>query len=203
MPLATASTTTPSSSPRWSDAEAPQSALANRRHLNEHRGDVVNVVDATAEVERPLLVGAAAFLVASVAIAFTQAIGPMDRGWWLVAFFGLVGGLSQWLLGAGLVVISRDAGYRDRPSGASPITAVLWNGGAVLVAAADLADVTAGVLIGSAALLAALVLFGRALLEVVGDGRGTALSVAYATLLAFLTASVLVGAGLAGALPGQ
>jgi hypothetical protein len=163
----------------------------------------VNGVDATAEVERPLVVGAAAFLVASVAIAITQAIAPMDRGWWLVAFFGLVGGLSQWLLGAGLVVIGRDAGAGDGPYGAAPMTALLWNGGTVLVAAADLADVPAVLLIGSAALLAALLLFGRALLEVVGDGRVTALSVAYAALLAFLTASVLVGAGLAGALPGQ
>jgi hypothetical protein len=164
---------------------------------------VVNGIDATAEVERPLVVGAAAFLVAAVAVAITQAIAPMDRGWWLVAFFGLVGGASQWLLGAGLVVIPRDAGAGEGPYGAAPITALPWNGGTVLVAAADLADVRAVVLIGSAALLPALLLFGRVLLEVVGDGRVTALSVAYAALLAFLTASVLVGAGLAGALPGQ
>jgi hypothetical protein len=165
--------------------------------------DTMNCSDGAAGVERPLVIGAAAFLLAAVVVATTQAIAPMDRGWWLVAFFALVGGVSQWLLGAGLVVIARDAGGRARRRAGAPITTVLWNGGTVLVAAADLADLAAVVLTGSAALLAALLLFGRELREVVADGHVTALSVGYAALLVFLTASVIVGAALAGALPGQ
>jgi hypothetical protein len=164
---------------------------------------VLNGVGATAEVERPLVVGAAGFLVASAAIAITQAFAPMDRGWWLVAFFGLVGGLSQWLLGVGLVVIPRGADAASRRYSGTPLAALLWNGGTVLVAAADLAKTPAVVSIGSAGLLAALLLFGRAVLGIAGEGRVRALSVAYAALLVFLAESVLVGAGLAGALPGQ
>ena len=154
--------------------------------------------EAAADVERPLVVGAAIFVVASAGVAIFQAIAPMSRGWWLVAFFALVGGVSQWLLGAGLVAAG-DAGTSAR----APGTPVLWNGGTLLVAASDLADLPVGVLIGSALLLTALLLFGCRLRAIVIHERVTPLSVGYAALLVVLAASVLIGAGLAAALPGQ
>jgi hypothetical protein len=165
--------------------------------------DTTSCAAAAVEADRPLRIGAGIFVLAAVVVAIAQTMAPMDRGWWLVAFFGLVGGLSQWLLGAGLVVVARDAGARAHRGAGAPMTTVLWNGGTVLVAAADLAEVDAVLLLGSAALVGALLLFGRGLREVIAAGHVTALSVGYAALLVFLTVSVLVGAGLAGALPGQ
>jgi len=159
--------------------------------------------DVAADVERPFVVGAAVFAVASAGVALIQAITPTSRGWWLVAFFALVGGVSQWLLSAGLVATAGDAGIRAPRRAGTLVTAVLWNGGTLLVAASDLAEIAEGVLLGSAMLLAALFLFGHGLRAVFVAARVTPLSIGYALLLAVLAASVLIGAGLAGALPGQ
>ncbi|QEC48264.1 hypothetical protein FSW04_12265 [Baekduia soli] len=154
-----------------------------------------------ADLERPLLIGSCTYLVAAAGVSIAHSVVPITRGWWLVAFLGLVGGASQWLLGAGLTAVSGSAAPRSPGEAPTQAKALLWNGGTMLVAVADLAGLTAGVLVGSAALLASLALFGMRLREVAPDRHITVLKTGYVTLLMFLAISVFVGAGLAGALP--
>jgi hypothetical protein len=53
---------------------------------------------------RSLFVGlAGVFTLGAVAVAVARSRQPFDHGWWLVAYLGLVGGLSQVVLGAGQV----------------------------------------------------------------------------------------------------
>ena len=54
---------------------------------------------------RAFVAFAAAFLVAAGVIAVIHASCPMAHGWWLVAYLSLVGGVSQSLLGPGLIAL--------------------------------------------------------------------------------------------------
>jgi hypothetical protein len=82
---------------------------------------------------------------------------------------------------------------------------LLWNAGTVIVAVADLASTPAGVLVGSVLLLLALGAFALSLrrVEITAQRPMRAWIRSYALLIAFLVGSVIVGAVLAGALPGQ
>jgi hypothetical protein len=153
---------------------------------------------------RGFVVCAAAFVAAAVAVAVVQAFAPFTRGWWLMSYLVLVGGLSQLLLGNGLVALAKRSAARPPGASATRAQLLLWNTGTVAVAVADLGDVPAGVLAGSFALYCALVLFGIGLRRVSLTARRPAQrsSRFYLLLLAFLSASVIVGVSLAGALPG-
>jgi hypothetical protein len=155
--------------------------------------------------ERAFGWGAMASAGAAGIIAIANAIAPIDHGWWLVAYLALVGGLSQSLLGTGLSALAIRTGARRPAESTTWSQFVLWNTGVVLVAAADLTAVSVGVLVGSVLLLAALGFFAVAL------RRTSATAVApmpvgvivYGLLIVFLVGSVVVGTGLAEALPGQ
>jgi len=148
---------------------------------------------------------ATVFAVAAGIVAVANAVVPFAHGWWLVAFLALVGGLSQSLLGRGLSVLVARTGARRTVESTTWAQLALWNVGVVFVAMADLAAAPAGVLIGSVLLLAALGLFAVALRRTVA----TAVSpmpagvIVYGVLIVFLAGSVILGAGLAEALPGQ
>jgi hypothetical protein len=146
-----------------------------------------------------------AFAGAAGIIAVANTIAPIDHGWWLVAYLALVGGLSQSLLGTGLSALAIRTGARRSAESTTWSQFALWNTGVVLVAVADLTAVSIGVLLGSVLLLAALGFFAVALRRT----SATAVSpmpvgvVVYGLLLVFLIGSVVVGTGLADALPGQ
>jgi hypothetical protein len=141
----------------------------------------------------------AAYLTAAALVAAVHATAPVTRGWWLVAFLSLVGGVSQLLLGPGLLALARRVGAGAPDTRAAGAELVLWNVGALAVAVADLAPSMAGVVGGSVLLVAALALCGGGL----GGARSTARRPApgwvgaYAVLLVFLAASVAVGVLLA------
>lgn len=153
--------------------------------------------------ERPFAACAAAFLLAAAVIAGLQAGVEVTRGWWLVAYLALVGGVAQLLLGPGLGALARHADARPPGPHARRAELALWNAGTVTVAVADLAGAGAGVVAGSVVLLVALALFAADLRRVRATGRRRASrwERGYVLLLVFLAASVLVGTGLAGALP--
>jgi hypothetical protein len=154
--------------------------------------------------EHGFAICASAFVVVAGAVAVVQATAPFTRGWWLVAYLILVGGLSQLLLGSGLIALARRSAARASGSSATRAQLVLWNAGTVAVAIADLGEFPAGVLAGSLALYGALALFGIGLRRVsVTAGRPSRFWFrGYVLLLVFLGACVVIGAGLAGALPG-
>jgi hypothetical protein len=142
---------------------------------------------------------AAAFSLAAVAVAIVRSRQPFDHGWWLVAYFGLVGGLSQLILGAGqFAVVARSAGQRVFAG-----QLVLWNFGAVLVPIGVLAGAPGVVAVGSVVLLAALALFAAATgVPRHRGGRDHRFWLhAYRAVAIFLAGSVIVGTGLADALP--
>ncbi|MHB1223900.1 MAG: hypothetical protein ACYC2G_07635 [Gemmatimonadaceae bacterium] len=150
--------------------------------------------------ERSFTACATVFIVAAAALAVARAITPIDRGWWLVAYLSLVGGVAQLMLGPGLIALAR---LRNAPAPggrrAMMTRLVLWNAGTLLVAAANLAGAMPGVVAGSALLLGALALFTGDLRTV----RATANLSApwwvrgYVVLLVFLALSVVVGTVLA------
>jgi hypothetical protein len=147
------------------------------------------------------VVGGAAYLTAAALVAAVHATAPVTRGWWLVAFLSLVGGVSQLLLGPGLLALARRSGARAPDASAAAAALVLWNVGTLAVAVADLASSMAGVVAGSALLVAALALFAGALRRARATARHPAPGWvgAYAVLLVFLAASVVVGVLLARA----
>ena len=130
---------------------------------------------------------------------------PITRGWWLVAYLFLVGGIAQILLGPGLIAIAEHARARVPSHDASLMQLILWNVGTVTVAAADLSATPAGVLAGSLLLLVALATFALSLRRVKMTARRPARGWigGYALLIAFLVGSTLIGAALAGAIPTQ
>ena len=95
------------------------------------------------------------------------------------------------------------AARAPRPS-ATRAQLVLWNAGTVTVAIADLTEAPAGILAGSAALYGALALFGIELrrVRVTASRPSSFWFRGYVLLLVFLGACVVIGAALAGALPG-
>jgi hypothetical protein len=154
--------------------------------------------------DRGFAICAAVFVGVAAAAAFVQATAPFTRGWWLVAYLILVGGLSQLLLGGGLTALARRSAARAIRPRTTRAQLVLWNVGTVTGAIADLAEVPAGVLTGSLALYGALALFGVGLRHVIvsADHPSRIWIRGYALLVVFLAACVVIGAALAGALPG-
>lgn len=146
---------------------------------------------------------AAAFALGAVAVALARSQQPFDHGWWLVAYLGLVGGLSQLALGAGQLVVTACCGRP--PAGRRVLRAelVLWNLGVVLVPAGVLGAADGVVLVGSIALLVALTLFGAGTRARSVQTAGRSYLYAYRVVVVFLTGSVIVGTALAGALPWQ
>jgi len=154
--------------------------------------------------ERGFAICASVFVVVAGAVAVAQAAAPFTRGWWLIAYLILVGGLSQLLLGSGLVALARRSAARAPRPSATRAQLVLWNAGTVTVAIADLTEAPAGILAGSAALYGALALFGIELrrVRVTASRPSSFWFRGYVLLLVFLGACVVIGAALAGALPG-
>jgi hypothetical protein len=144
---------------------------------------------------------AAAFTLGAVAVAIARSRQPFDHGWWLVAYFALVGGLSQLILGAGQFALG--AGCAGRRVLAGQL--VLWNLGAVLVPIGVLAGAPGVVAVGSVVLLAALALFAAAtgVPRPPGARDNRFWLYAYWAVAIFLVGSVIVGTGLADALPWQ
>jgi hypothetical protein len=155
---------------------------------------------------RLLFVGpGAAFALAAAVAAVVRSGQPFDHGWWLVAFLGLVGGLSQLALGWGQRALTGRS-VLTRPAGRVLLAQLmLWNLGAVLVPAGVFAGAPAVVAAGSVALLVALALFASATRTPRArdpDEHRSGLYT-YRAVIIFLTGSVFVGAGLAEALPWQ
>ena len=147
--------------------------------------------------------GSAVFVIAAAVVGTANLVLPFERGWWLTAYLFLVGGLAQLLLARGQDALTASP---HAPSGVHVWAQwALWNVGAAVVAAGDMAQVMPAVDVGSAALLIALLLYQ------VGARRGEpksgrpacALAYGYGALVIVLGGSVLVGTFLAGALPGQ
>jgi hypothetical protein len=132
-----------------------------------------------------------AWLAAGLVVAIWQVGGHVPHGWWLASFLGLVGGVAQLLLRAG--------GRPPAGAGWPRRRAALWNGGTVLVPLGVLADARIAVVLGGALLLVALEGAARGLLAARGARAGGAPGrhLAYAGLLVFLGASVVVGTALA------
>lgn len=142
---------------------------------------------------------ATTFLAAAAVVAVIRATTQIDRGWWLVAYLSLVGGVAQLMLGPGLLALARLRGAPAPGPRATGTRLVLWNGGTLLVAAANLAGAMPGVVAGSVLLLAALALFTGDLRDL-GPATGGAAPWwvrGYALLLVFLAVSVAVGTVLA------
>lgn len=155
--------------------------------------------------ERAFATCAAAFILVAAIVAAVRQATPIAHGWWLVAYLSLVGGFSQVLLGPGLNAIVKRADGRGSGKAATGAQLILWNAGTVIVAVAVLADAPAGVLVGSVLLLVALGSFAVSLRHAGSTARRPVRPwiLGYALLVGFLGSSVVVGAGLAGALPGQ
>lgn len=144
---------------------------------------------------RAFVFGGISYLAAAVVIAAVHVNSPVTRGWWLFAFVSLVGGLSQLLLGPGLLAISSRSGAPAPPRRMLTAELVLWNAGTALVAVADLAPSFTGIVTGGMLLGLALLLLNADLRSVQQSGRRPARGWirAYRALLWFLALSVLVG----------
>jgi hypothetical protein len=149
---------------------------------------------------RPFAVLASLSLAATAVAGVVRAATPFDHGIWLVAYLFLVGFLAQALLAAG-----QDALYRraDRsPSGRLVrVEAVLWNLGVVAVPLGVLVNVRVAVVVGSCALLPALVLFARSLNPSVNPHGEISIAMAYTALLLGMATSVVIGTALAWDIP--
>ena len=145
------------------------------------------------------VLGGAAYLTAAAVIAVMHMSSPVTRGWWLVAFLSLVGGLSQLLLGPGLLALSRRCGAPAPSRRTAGAELALWNGGTATVAIADLAPSFAGVVGGGVLLGLALLVFAGHLRVVRAKARRPARGwlLAYGALLGFLALSIAVGVLLA------
>lgn len=161
--------------------------------------------DPQAGFRSPFGVLAGGFTLAAVAVALARSQQPFDHGWWLVAYLALVGGLSQLILGAGQLTLG--AGFAPASAGQRVLAGelVLWNLGAALVPVGVFAGIPAVVAAGSVVLLAALALFAAAT-SVPRRQRAREHRFwlyAYRAIVIFLSGSVMVGTGLAKALPWQ
>lgn len=134
-------------------------------------------------------------LLAAATVAVLNLNAPFTRGWWLVAYLSLVGGISQLLLGPGLIAIARKADAEVPEPRAWKMKLILWNAGTVMVAAASMARTPAGVPAGSLLLFAALALFSTARRTVRASASDSAAAWLrlYGWLLGFLCVSIVVG----------
>jgi hypothetical protein len=140
----------------------------------------------------------AAALIASVA----RTIEPFAHGTWLVAYLFLVGFLAQLLLARGQATVRAAApSDADGPPISAQVTC--WNAGVVTVPLGVLADARAFVVLGSVALLTALVAFWRASRPRRSESGATSggAGAGYLALVLFMAASVLIGTALAWDIP--
>jgi hypothetical protein len=137
---------------------------------------------------------------AAATIAATQMVTPITRGWWLVAYLILVGGLSQLLLVAGVLALASRSGAWTPGRNVMKTQVLLWNAGTLFVAATDLVELQVGVVVGAGALVVALVLFARNLhaVDLAAPDLRDRWTAGYALLLILLGCSVAVGVALAG-----
>jgi hypothetical protein len=142
------------------------------------------------------------FMLAAAGVAVWKSSGDVGHGWWLASFLALVGGVAQLLLGAGHRALSAQTPAGQARSSSAQLF-VVWNAGALLVPVGVLTEARAAVVAGSVALLAVLGCLSLALRgsSQSSTGRISRLHIAYLALVTFLTASVLVGTGLAWDLP--
>jgi hypothetical protein len=132
-------------------------------------------------------------------VAIIRSQVSFDHGWWLVAYLALVGALSQLILGSGQLSLGTAfAGPRILAS-----EVVLWNLGVVLVPVGVFAGAPGLVAVGSVVLLSALALFATATSVPPPRRAGDHRLDAYRAVVIFLAGSVVVGTGLAKALPWQ
>jgi hypothetical protein len=148
---------------------------------------------------------AAAFALAAILAGVVRSQHPFDHGWWLVAYLALVGALSQLILGAGQQTFAADLPRPSLSGRTVGAELALWNAGAVIVPVGVFVETPRVVAAGSVLLHAALALFAAA--TDISEARrardhGVSLYV-YRVAVILLAASVLVGTGLADALPWQ
>jgi hypothetical protein len=147
----------------------------------------------------------AAFAACAIAVAVIRSRHPFDHGWWLVAYLFLVGAISQFGLVWGYLKV---VPLELRPTGLSRMVMadiLAWNAGTLLVPVGVLASRGILVVLGSGVMLATLARMAvqtRTAQSSPTDHRRVWLN-AYRALLVFLAGSVVVGTGLARALPWQ
>jgi len=148
---------------------------------------------------RAFVLCAAVFIIAAAVVAVANARTPFARGWWLVAYLALVGGVAQILLGPGLLALARRSDAAMPGLHHKGAELLLWNAGTAIVAAADMVLSPPGVLAGSVLLIAALALFAVELRQTSAFARRPAPGWRrmYALFLVFLLGSVAVGTVLA------
>ena len=145
------------------------------------------------------------FAACAIAVALIRSGKPLDHGWWLAAYLLLVGAVAQVGLAWGYLKVVQP---ESRPTGGSRrllANLLAWNLGTVVVPVGVLASRPILVALGSVVLLATLTRFAlQTRTPQAGSMAHWRIWVnAYRALLVFLAGSVLVGAGLAGALPWQ
>jgi hypothetical protein len=140
----------------------------------------------------------AAFLIAGAGVAAWNAVQSLEHGWWLASFLALVGGVAQVLLGAGQRTVAQPSALAVARH-ATIRQAALWNTGTLLVPIGVLTDLRLPVVLGSVALLWALVRLASDLRR--SNPRPTQLRASFVSLLVFLAISVLIGTALAWDLP--
>ena len=141
---------------------------------------------------------AGAGLAAALIAAAIRAARPFEHGIWLVAYLFLVACLAQLLLGRGQAVALEAAGMPAPPAAVVWVQAALWNGGVVAVPLGVLVDARLFVVIGAAALLAALASFTRTVAPALAarGGAPARLRRGYIALVVFMTATTLLGIAL-------
>jgi hypothetical protein len=139
-------------------------------------------------------------LFAAALAGVVRAATPFDHGIWLVAYLFLVGFLAQALLGAGQSSLYRRAG-RPLSGRLVRMEVVLWNFGVVAVPLGVLVNARIAVVVGSCALLPALVLFARSLNPSANPHGAISIAMAYTALLLGMASSVLIGTALAWDIP--
>jgi hypothetical protein len=153
---------------------------------------------------RPDLTAAALASLAGAAMALALRIAdPFAHGTWLIAYLVLVGFLAQLLLGLGQAALLSANGSAPPPRQVRLAQALLWNLGVVAVPVGVLADTRLAVVAGSISLIAALASLtktaGPALARALAGGSW--LGWGYASLLAGMTTSTLIGTALAWDIP--
>jgi hypothetical protein len=147
----------------------------------------------------------AAFAACAIAVAAIRSLHSFDHGWWLVAYLSLVGAVSQFGLAWGYLRVVRLESRSIGDTRALMADLLAWNLGTVLVPVGVLASRSTVIVLGSVVLLATLahVAVQTKAPRSPSTDPWRAWLHAYRALLLFLAGSVVVGTGLAGALPWQ
>lgn len=140
-----------------------------------------------------------AFLLAAAVVAVLGAAVGVERGRWLAIHLALVGGVSQFVLGAAQFFAGAFLATGPPPRRLIRAQMALWGSGTVLVAWGVVEALSLPTVAGAVALLAALALFAAALLGL----RSASLQQApwalrwYLTAAGFLACGVIAGTALA------